>query len=245
MRRISLLAVTLLALFLCSCGGSGGGGAGTPNYTVVFTAGTHGSVTGTTSQTVASGTATTSVLAVPAAGYYFVDWTGDNGFVTSTANPLGIAKITASQNITANFALYPSRAVLKLSSAGSLPAGSSLSGINVKVQLPAGVTVTVDGSNVVAAGVVTASGVAAGSSVTPAIYTPATATAPATLEFLVWSTTAQGFGLGEFTTVTCVVESGRFPTGSDFILPASGFKPADLLLQPVGGLTVTLSAEIS
>src|SRR6185369_9566002 len=45
------------------------------------------------------------VTAVPATGYHFVNWTGDNGFVTTTTNPLTVNNVTAGQNITANFAI--------------------------------------------------------------------------------------------------------------------------------------------
>jgi hypothetical protein len=127
----------------------------------------------------------------------------------------------------------------------ALASGTSLSGISVKVLLPPGVTVSADSANVVPAGVVTASGVAAVSRVIPAIYTPATASAPATLEFVVFSNAAGGFGVGEFATVNCQIVSGSFPTASSFVLPAADFKPADLLLQPVTGLTATLTAAIS
>jgi uncharacterized repeat protein (TIGR02543 family) len=42
---------------------------------------------------------------VPSTGYHFVNWTGTGGFVTTTANPLTVTNVTASQNITANFAI--------------------------------------------------------------------------------------------------------------------------------------------
>lgn len=243
MKGIVMAAIALLTLSLCGCGG-GGGGSTTPSFTAKFSAGSNGTLTGTTNQTVTSGAATSAVTAVPAAGYYFVNWTGDNGFVTTTTNPLIVANVTASKNITANFAINPSSAVLKLFSAVSLAPESSLSGIGVKVQLPVGVTARADGSNVVNAGVVTASGVAAGSSINLVVYTPATATTPATLEFLVVSNTAGGFGTGEFATVNCVIASGTFPRASDFVLPIADFKPANLLLQPAAGLTSTLAATI-
>ena len=139
----------------------------------------------------------------------------------------------------------PSSAVLKLSSAGTLTSGTSLAGINIKIQLPVGVTVSADGSNAVNAGVVTASGVAAVSSVTIVGYTPASGTAAATLEFLITSNVAGGFGVGEFATVNCVIASGHVPTTGDFILPAADFKQADLLIKPVTGLTATLTATFN
>src|SRR6185369_4095425 len=180
MKKIMVAAIAMLTLTLCGCGSGA-----TPSPTVIFSAGAHGTVTGAVSQAVPPGAAASEVTAVPATGYHFVNWTGDNGFVTSTRNPLSVANVTASQNITANFAINPSSAVLKLSSSLSLTSKISLSGISVKVQLPAGVTVSTDANNAVSVGVVTASGAAAGSSVTTAVFTPATVTAPATLEFLV------------------------------------------------------------
>jgi hypothetical protein len=73
-------------------------------YPVTFTAGPNGSLTGTTSQIVDYGGSTTAVTAVPAAGgNYFVNWTGSNGFVTTTSNPLIVSNVTTGQNITANF----------------------------------------------------------------------------------------------------------------------------------------------
>lgn len=243
MKKIMLAAIALLTLSLNGCGG--GGSQVASSYTVNFSAETHGSLTGSTSQSVTQGASTSTVTALPVAGYHFVNWTGDNGFATSTMNPLTVTNVTASQNITANFAINPSSAVLKLSSAGSLTSGSSLSGISVKVQFPAGVTVSTDTNNVVSAGVVTPSGVAAASTVTLALYTPATTTTPSTLEFVVVSSSAGGFGVGEFATINCVIASGSFPMPNDFIIPATDFKPADLLLQPIMGLTASLTATIN
>ena len=75
-----------------------------PAYTVTFASGGNGSLTGTTTQTVVSGASATAVTALPAAGYHFVQWTGDGGF-TSTTNPLALATVTATQTVTANFAV--------------------------------------------------------------------------------------------------------------------------------------------
>lgn len=85
-------------------------------YLVTFTAGAGGSISGTTSQTVSSGGSTDPVTAVPAAGYYFVDWTGTGGFVTTAANPLTVFNVTANQAITANFAPTPATQVSNLAS---------------------------------------------------------------------------------------------------------------------------------
>ena len=105
-----------------------GGAASTANRTVTFTAGgasasrtlsvaiqqysfafqTDGTagttLTGTTFQWVVAGASGTPVTAVPSAATYFVNWTGDGGFVTTTANPLTVANASTGQTITAHFA---------------------------------------------------------------------------------------------------------------------------------------------
>jgi len=73
-------------------------------YTLTFKAGTGGTISGTTPQILWPGGWSSAVTAVPKSGYHFVNWTGDNGFVSTTANPVLIKGATASQNLTANFA---------------------------------------------------------------------------------------------------------------------------------------------
>ena len=71
-------------------------------HTVTFVAGAHGSLTGTTPQTVNYGANCTAVTAVPDLGYHFTGWTG--GYV-GTNNPLTVTNVTADMTITANFAI--------------------------------------------------------------------------------------------------------------------------------------------
>lgn len=135
--------------------------------------------------------------------------------------------------------VQPTTAVLKLSSQGASPA---LAGIGITVKLPAGVSVKTTADGAVDSSVVTVSGVAVPGSVATPVYTPATATTPGTLRFVVASTAAGGFGVGEFATVTCAIAPGSFPMATDFGL--ADFTPADLLLQPVTGLTPTFTAAM-
>jgi len=86
-------------------GTNAGCNANIQTYALNFGAGTNGSITGLASQTIAHGSSSAAVTAVPNQGYHFVNWTGDNGFITTTANPLTVGNITASQTITANFAI--------------------------------------------------------------------------------------------------------------------------------------------
>ena len=82
----------------------------TANFTAVqvvthdlsYTAGSHGTLTGSTSQTVADGTNGTAVTAVPDSGYQFSKWS-DN----STQNPRTDLNVTTDISVTANFTLIP------------------------------------------------------------------------------------------------------------------------------------------
>ncbi|HUJ16750.1 MAG TPA: MBG domain-containing protein [Nitrospirota bacterium] len=76
-------------------------------YTLTFGTDGHGTVSGTTSQTIDYGGSTVPVTASGNGGYSFLNWTGTNGFVTSTSNPLTVSNVTTSQTITANFTATP------------------------------------------------------------------------------------------------------------------------------------------
>jgi hypothetical protein len=130
------------------------------------------------------------------------------------------------------------KAIVKLSTVGTLPQGTQLSGVAVTVQLPAGLSVATDANGAVATGVVTASGVAIlGGAFTT--YTAATATAPATLQVIV----AGNFGVGEFVTIACDIASGSSaPTATD--VKITGFSPADQTLSPVTSLTSGLAMDL-
>ena len=71
-------------------------------YTVAFTAGDNGQVTGDPLQTVEHGGSTTLVRAEPANEYNFVDWSGD---YSGNINPLAITNVISDMNIAANFAI--------------------------------------------------------------------------------------------------------------------------------------------
>ena len=69
-------------------------------YTLTYTAGANGSITGTSPQTVNHGASGTAVTAVANAGYHFVSWSGG-----STANPRTDTNVTANLSVTATFAI--------------------------------------------------------------------------------------------------------------------------------------------
>jgi hypothetical protein len=72
-------------------------------YTITFSAGSNGSISGTKTQSVGYGSSTSSVKAVPNRYHKFVNWTGTNGFVTSTENPLVLNDVKVNKSIKANF----------------------------------------------------------------------------------------------------------------------------------------------
>ena len=69
-------------------------------FTLTYTAGTGGTISGATPQTVDYGTGGTAITAIPDTGFHFVDWSDD-----STANPRTDTNVTANVSVTANFAL--------------------------------------------------------------------------------------------------------------------------------------------
>ena len=69
-------------------------------YTLTYTAGANGTITGTSPQTVNHGADGSEVTAVPNAGYHFVDWSDG-----STANARTDTNVTANVSVTANFAI--------------------------------------------------------------------------------------------------------------------------------------------
>jgi len=69
-------------------------------YTLTYSAGANGSISGTSPQTVNSGSDGTAVTAVPDTGYHFVNWSDD-----STANPRTDTSVVGNVSVTANFAI--------------------------------------------------------------------------------------------------------------------------------------------
>jgi uncharacterized repeat protein (TIGR02543 family) len=72
-------------------------------FTLTFQAGSGGSLSGSTNQTVAYGGSSSPVTALPGGGFALLDWTGSGGFSSTATNPLTVQNVTASQTITANF----------------------------------------------------------------------------------------------------------------------------------------------
>ncbi|MCX6097086.1 MAG: S-layer homology domain-containing protein, partial [Caldiserica bacterium] len=69
-------------------------------FTLTYTAGANGTITGTTPQTVNYGASGTAVTAVPNAGYHFVQWS--DGFLNAHRTDIGV---DANVNVTATFAI--------------------------------------------------------------------------------------------------------------------------------------------
>ncbi len=84
------------------------------SYTFAYSADTNGSITGTTPQTVPSGSDGTTITAVPYAGYHFVSWSD-----SSVANPRTDLSATGDITVTASFALNATHTVTYSLAGGS------------------------------------------------------------------------------------------------------------------------------
>ncbi len=93
-------------------------------YSVNYTAGTYGSLTGSTSQTVNHGFSASTVTAVPDANCFFTGWTGD---YTGTENPLTLPNVTQDMNLTANFSLNIYNVTFNAGTNGSISGSTSQS----------------------------------------------------------------------------------------------------------------------
>ena len=107
------------------------------------------------------------------------------------------------------------QAVITLSTQGT-PSTQPISGVQVTLTLPDGVTVAADQSGNTVSGVVKSSGTATGAVLTQGIYTPATSTTPGTVQ--VYLVKTDGFSVGDFATVTCNIANGSSPSSSSFSL---------------------------
>jgi len=74
----------------------------TATYNLIYTAGANGSITGTSSQTVAAGASGTAVSAIPNSGYSFTNWSD-----LSTSSPRTDTSVSGNISVTANFTLIP------------------------------------------------------------------------------------------------------------------------------------------
>lgn len=144
-------------------------------------------------------------------------------------------------------ALQPATAVIKIATQGA-PSAGPLGAVQAILHLPAGVTVkaTPDSENlsvyVTDAGVVTASGVAAGANtLVISTYTAATGATAASVSIRIVN--ANGFGVGEFAAVNCDVAAGSVPKASEFsVTEFSAWDTGNA--APVNGLALTFTADI-
>jgi hypothetical protein len=136
----------------------------------------------------------------------------------------------------------PTTAVVKISATGQLDPGRMIGGITVSGVLPAGVTIKAapDAQNssvlVAARNAVLASGVVGKNASALATYNAATRK----VNIQVYD--QDGFGTGEFVTVTCDILSGTTPTAGGFGL--EGFTAKDLNGVDINGLTATITVDL-
>jgi uncharacterized repeat protein (TIGR02543 family) len=93
-------------------------------YAVSFSAGLHGTITGTSTQTINHGSSTTPVTATPDANYHFVSWSD-----ASTSNPRTISSVETTTSLTATFAIDTYTATYTTTGNGTI-SGISIQTIN-------------------------------------------------------------------------------------------------------------------
>jgi hypothetical protein len=130
------------------------------------------------------------------------------------------------------------RAVVKIATAGTLPVGTLIGGIDITLTLAPGVTAkSTANPPEIDAGVVVASGVASTSSQVLSTYTPPTGSAQGKAHLLVVN--ANGFRAGEFATFTGNIATGNNPTAAAFSV--TSLTATDLNGSPIGNLRGTLT----
>lgn len=137
----------------------------------------------------------------------------------------------------------PTGATLRLSSLGALPVGTAVSGIVATVELPTGVTVKTNQDGTADATVVVGSGLLAGPAGTmgPVIYTAATPAAKAKLDFTIASTAVNGVGVGEYVTITVILNDTN-PPAADYRVTA--FKAYDMSFAEITALTAQTALSV-
>ncbi|MEI6836150.1 MAG: peptidoglycan-binding protein [Candidatus Falkowbacteria bacterium] len=157
---------------------------GVSNYTLTYGAGSNGSITGATSQTVSRGNNGSAVTAVANSGYHFVNWSD-----SSTANPRTDTGVTGNITVSANFASNPVATTITITS-GNPQAAT----IDSMFSLPLTVTVTDAEGHPVSGVFVVFTAPATGASVLfSSMFTSATATTNASGVATSPALTANGF----------------------------------------------------
>jgi hypothetical protein len=157
-----------------------------------------------------------------------------------TASEGGITDHTT-LTVTSSNTEQPTKAILNISTSGTLPAGTLIGGVDISVSLAAGVSLkTTANPPDVDAGVVAASGVAATGSTVLATYSAPSGSGPGTARLLIAN--PNGFGAGEFATIDCDIAAGSNPQAADFSL--LNFTVKDLNGAELTGLTPGFAADI-
>jgi uncharacterized repeat protein (TIGR02543 family)/prepilin-type N-terminal cleavage/methylation domain-containing protein len=104
------------------------------SYTLTYTAGANGTITGITPQTVSYGGSGTAVTAVPNAGYHFVNWS--DGVLTAARTD---TNVSASISVTATFAANVSGTITIVAGTGGTVSPTSIASLTYGA---AGVTIT-------------------------------------------------------------------------------------------------------
>lgn len=129
----------------------------------------------------------------------------------------------------------PTKAVLTVSVAGTLPADTTIGLVDVTIELPDGVTA--GGAALTASNTIQA----------PfefALYTAASGSNPATLKVTIGAGTDPGFQPGVFATVVCDLNSTA-PAATDFQFKSGSFSAVGIVSGPSGTSTTSLTGVLT
>jgi hypothetical protein len=137
----------------------------------------------------------------------------------------GSARVDKTQAV--SLSSRPSKAIVKLSTTGSLPAGKKIGGLSAKLSYASGKGLSIAPDNVAV------SGAGVGSTMVPNTNRVG--------EVLLGIITVNGMSPGEFATLSFDVSGGQVPTAADFSV-AQGVDVIDTSAQLQSGIGVTIAS---
>ncbi|KAF0221582.1 MAG: hypothetical protein FD174_351 [Geobacteraceae bacterium] len=128
--------------------------------------------------------------------------------------------------------VQPTRAIVKLATSGTLPAGTLIGGIGTTtVTYPTTKGLSITDSNVVTSGV----GISAGSFLIPNL------TIPGQAKFIM-ANVQPGIAAGEFATLTFSIASGNSPVAGDFVITEGATPVLDTNSVAISGVSVIIQS---
>jgi hypothetical protein len=132
------------------------------------------------------------------------------------------------------------KAIIKINLGGDL-GGKAIAGAGFTLVLPNNIIPELV-NNIVASTVVTPTGIFAGGTQTPPVYSAATASTPGTVQIALANSVATGVTtVGEVATITLQLLNGAVPVAADFTLNSVPVNVIDIFGNSVGGMAAVVA----